>query len=92
MAGSGLRGSNVGQADRDVEMVDTASLLSAYDRLPARLRELYDQSPEAFNAIEWLQAVGQYGEARTEELILAALRKQYPAWAPIERIKKGNKR
>ncbi len=79
------RRSNVSQGDADVELVDGALLLAAYDWLPRRFRELYDQCPEPFNAVEWVQTIQYYGEPAAYAMIWQAIRQQYPAWAPIEK-------
>lgn len=88
MSGSNARGSNVTQGDTDVELVDTGALLAAYDLLSPRLRDLYDQCPEAFNSIEFLAAERRYGTEKTMGMILTALKRDYPDWSPILRRSK----
>ena len=69
-------------AGADSFTVSMDEQMQAYDSLPSELKALYDSSPVALDAREFLLVHEKYGSA-SALLIERLIKQQYPEWTGI---------
>jgi hypothetical protein len=76
--------------DSALLVVDADEQMGIYDRLPARLKALYDSAPVPIDAREFRAVLAAYGEDYACQLITQLLQNEYPGWTGAV-VRRGGK-